>query len=282
VADEVGGRPHARRRCSRWHGSARTSFDGVLELQGLSCKTSSRWRVAATWLAHTIEHVVSGVEERLQLGDRPCGGIVTCKGCHTARRLASETEDSRRLGRRACCAQDGEKGRLVALTVASVKVWLRGSMAEAPGRRRCGGPGRRGRGPKAPRRGTGPPARSGDSTGFSASTAGATKPNIPADAWVLDATRSRQLGSLREVAPCSSSSPRRGGGPARGGGGGGGGGGGAGGRGALCPTGPPPPPPPPPSFYSCLPFSPLTSGSRGLGFSPPGRQRSQGEGPCGL
>jgi hypothetical protein len=152
---------------------------------------------------------VSGVEERLQLGDRPCGGIVTCKGCHTARRLASETEDSRRLGRRACCAQDGEKGRLVALTVASVKVWLRGSMAEAPGRRRCGGPGRRGRGPKAPRRGTGPPARSGDSTGFSASTAGATKPNIPADAWVLDATRSRQLGSLREVAPCSSSSPRR-------------------------------------------------------------------------
>jgi hypothetical protein len=96
--------------------------------------------VAATWLARTIEHTVSGVEEGLQLGDRPCGGFVTCKGCHTARRLASETEDSRWLGHRACCAQDGEKGRVVALTVESVKAWLWGSMADALGRRRCGEP----------------------------------------------------------------------------------------------------------------------------------------------
>jgi hypothetical protein len=74
VADEVGGRPRARRGHSRWHGSARTSFDGVLELQGLSCKTSSRWWVAAAWLAHTNEHVVCSVGESLQLAvlqDRP-------------------------------------------------------------------------------------------------------------------------------------------------------------------------------------------------------------------
>jgi hypothetical protein len=63
-------------------------------------------------------------------------------GMDMARKPVSETEDSHRLGRRACCALDGEKGRVVVLTVASVKAWLRGSMADAPGRGRCGGPGR--------------------------------------------------------------------------------------------------------------------------------------------
>jgi hypothetical protein len=98
VADEVGGRPRARRGHSRWHGSARTSFGGVLELRGLSCKMSSRWWVAATWLAHTNEHVVCSVGESLQLALQCCK--IDLHGMDTARRPVSETKDSSRLGRR--------------------------------------------------------------------------------------------------------------------------------------------------------------------------------------
>jgi hypothetical protein len=115
-------------------------------------------------------------------------------GMDTARRPVSETEDNRRLGRRACCAQDREKGRAVVLTMACVKAWSTGSMADAPGRRGCGGPGRRGRGPKAPQRGTRPPARSGVRSSFLVSssrrptldiTAGAVTPNT-AQSWRLE------------------------------------------------------------------------------------------------
>jgi hypothetical protein len=129
-------------------------------------------------------------------------------GMDTTRRPVSETEDNRRLGRRACCAQDREKGRVVVLTMACVKAWSTGSMADALGRRERGGPGRRGRGPKAPQRGTRPPARSGVSSSFSVSssrrstldsTAGAVTPNT-AQSWRLD--------SLRVVAPGSIFSPR--------------------------------------------------------------------------
>jgi hypothetical protein len=82
VADEVGGRPPPRRRRSRWHESSRTSFGGVLVLQGLSHKTSSRWRVAAALLAHTIEHLVCVLVvmgRRLQLGLLGVQLVVSCK-----------------------------------------------------------------------------------------------------------------------------------------------------------------------------------------------------------
>jgi hypothetical protein len=122
-------------------------------------------------------------------------------GMDTARRPVSETEDKRRLGRRACCAQDREKGRAVVLTMACVKVRSTGSMADAPGRRGCGGPGRRGRGPKAPQRGTRPPARSGVSSSFSVSSSRRPTLGITAGAVTPNTAQSWRLDSLRVVAP---------------------------------------------------------------------------------